>query len=210
MKRSHKVISIVAVSLLGVGLFLWSAIDNHYVVAMSDSHSFTIDMPFVSLRKILVQTNASSEIINAGEHSKLISINTRNREGHINNILAPRKSWEGSEVRDLTAADHRSLYRHPHRPLHPTRLGHPGHAFDSVIKLNQPEGPLLGYNVTTHIGGNANASQFNTTLEMKIDTPAPWFAHWFARSRVRSTMRRTLRAQEEEIRAAVEKHRGQF
>ena len=209
MKRSHKVISIVAVSLLGFGLFLWSAIGNHYVVAMSDSHSFTIDMPFVSLRKILVQTNASSEIINAGEHSKLISINTRNREGHINNILAPRKSWEGSEVRDLTLQISDPYIGTRTAPFTQHVSVTPG-SIHSVIKLNQPEGPLLGYNVTTHIGGNANASQFNTTLEMKIDTPAPWFAHWFARSRVRSTMRRTLRAQEEEIRAAVEKHRGQF
>lgn len=209
MKRSHKVISIVAVSLLGFGLFLWSAIGNHYVVAMSDSHSFTIDMPFVSLRKILVQTDASSEIINAGEHSKLISIKTRNREAHLNNILAPRKSWEGSEVRDLTLEITDPYIGTRTAPFTQHVSVTPG-SIHSVIKLNQPEGPLLGYNVTTHIGGNANASQFNTTLEMKIDTPAPWFAHWFARSRVRSTMRRTLRAQEEEIRAAVEKHRGQF
>ena len=209
MKRSHKVISIVAVSLFGVGLFLWSAIGNHYVVEMSRSHSFTIDMPFVSLRKILVQTDASSEIINAGEHSKLISIKTRNREAHLNNILAPRKSWEGSEVRDLTLEITDPYIGTRTAPFTQHVSVTPG-SIHSVIKLNQPEGPLLGYNVTTHIGGNANASQFNTTLEMKIDTPAPWFAHWFARSRVRSTMRRTLRAQEEEIRAAVEKHRGQF
>ena len=209
MKRSHKVISIVAVSLLGVGLFLWSAIGNHYVVAMSDSHSFTIDMPFVSLRKILVQTNASSEIINAGEHSRLISVKTRNREGHINNILAPRKSWEGSEVRDLTLEISDPYIGTRTAPFTQHVSITPG-TIDSVIQLARNEGPLLGYNVTTHIGGNANASQFNTTLEMKIDTPAPWFAHWFARMRVRSTMRRTLRAQEEEIRAAVEKHRGQF
>ena len=209
MKRSHKVISIVAVSLLGFGLFLWSAIGNHYVVEMSDSHEFTIDMPFVSLRKILVQTNASSEIINAGEHSKLISIKTRNREAHLNNILAPRKSWEGSEVRDLTLEISDPYIGTRTAPFTQHVSVTPG-SIDSVIQLARKEGPLLGYNVTTHIGGDGNASQFNTTLEMKIDTPAPWFAHWFARSRVRSTMRRTLRAQEEEIRAAVEKHRGQY
>ena len=209
MKRSHKVISIVAVSLLGVGLFLWSAIGNHYVVEMSRSHSFTIDMPFVSLRKILVQTNASSEIINAGEHSKLISINTRNREGHVNNILAPFQSWAGSEVRDLTLEISDPYIGTRTAPFTQHVSVTPG-TIDSVIQLARNEGPLLGYNVTTHIGGDGNASQFNTTLEMKIDTPAPWFAHWFARMRVRSTMRRTLRAQEEEIRAAVEKHRGQF
>ena len=209
MKRSHKVISIVAVSLLGFGLFLWSAIGNHYVVAMSDSHSFTIDMPFVSLRKILVQTNASSEIINAGEHSRLISVKTRNREAHLNNILAPRKSWEGSEVRDLTLEISDPYIGTRTAPFTQHVSVTPG-TIDSVIKLASTEGPLLGYNVTTHIGGSGKASQFNTTLEMKIDTPAPWFARWFARMRVRSTMRRTLRAQEEEIRAAVEKHRGQF
>ena len=141
MKRSHKVISIVAVSLFGVGLFLWSAIGNHYVVAMSDSHSFTIDMPFVSLRKILVQTNASSEIINAGEHSKLISIKTRNREAHLNNILAPRKSWEGSEVRDLTLEITDPYIGTRNAPFTQHVSVTPG-SIHSVIKLNQPEGPL--------------------------------------------------------------------
>ncbi len=212
MKRWHKIVAIVALALLAVGLFIYSAVGNHYVVEMSRSHSFTIDMPFVPLRKILVQTNASREIINAGEHSKLLSIETRNREGHLNNILAPRKSWEGSEVRTLTLEIDDPYIGTRTAPFTQHVSVTPG-SIHSVIQLDRTEGPLLGYTVTTHIGGNGNGgngSKFDTTLEMKIDTPAPWFAHWLARSRVRSTMRRTLRAQEEQIKAAVKKHGGQF
>ena len=177
---------------------------HRYVVDLSLSRSFTIEMPFVPLRKILVQTNASSEIINAGEHSKLISIKTRNREAHLNNILAPRKSWEGSEVRDLSLEITDPYIGTRNAPFTQHVSVTPG-SIHSVIKLNQPEGPLLGYTVTTSIGGDGKASKFETTLEMKIDTPSPWLTHWFARMRVRSTIRRTLRAQEAQIEAAVRK-----
>jgi len=216
MKRSHKVAGIVAFSVLGFvvvfGLYVLIAakvVDHHYVVDLSHSHTFTIEMPFVPLRKILVQTNAAREIMNAGEHSKLISKTEVHREGHVNHILAPFQSWEGSEVNALSVQISDPYIGKRTAAFTQNVSVTPG-SIHSVIKLNKPEGPLLGYTVTTNIGGEGKASKFETTLGMKIDTPSPWLTHWFARMRVRSTLRHTLRAQEEQIKAAVEKHRGQF
>ena len=216
MKRSLKVVGIAALSVFGfavVFILYWllatKVFGHRYVVDLSLSRSFTIDMPFVPLRKILVQTDAASDIINAGEHSQLISKTTSDRQGHVNHILAPFQSWEGSEVNALMLQITDPYIGTRNAPFTQHVSVTPG-SIHSVIKLNQPEGPLLGYTVTTHIGGDGNGSKFDTTLEMKIDTPAPWLTHWFARMRVRNTMRRTLRAQEAQIEAAVKKHGGQF
>ena len=216
MKRWQKIVGIVAISLFGAALLfilywlLATKVFNHRsVVDLTRSRSFTLDMPFVPLRKILVNTDAAKDIINAGEHSTLISKTTNSREGHLNNILAPLQSWEGSEVnalmlritdpyigtRDAAFTQHVSVT--------------PG-SIHSVIELDKPEGPLLFYKITTQISGDGSGSKFETTLEMKFDTPAPWLTHWYARMQVRRAMRRTLRAQETQIKGAVEKHRGEF
>ena len=187
----------------------WSSIGNHYEVDLSHSRTFTIDMPFVPLRKILVQTDAAKEIMNAGEHSKLISKTENNREGHVDNLLAPFQSWEGSEVNALIIQIN-DPYIGERKAAFTQHVSITPGSIHSLIKLDKPEGPLLGYTVNTKISGDGKISKFETTLEMKIDTPAPWFAHWYARMRVRSSLRRTLRAQEDNIKAAVEKHRGQF
>ena len=209
MKRSPKVVGIVVLAVLGLALVIWSAIGNHYQVDLSHSHTFSIDMPFVPLRKILVQTDAAKEIMNAGEHSKLISKTENHREGHVDNLLAPFQSWEGSEVNALIIQIN-DPYIGERKAAFTQNVSITPSSIHSVVSLNKPEGPLLGYTVTTNISGNQRTSTFVTTLQMKIDTPAPWFAHWFARMRVRSTIRRTLRAQEEQIKATVMKHRGEF
>jgi hypothetical protein len=209
MKTSRRVIGIVALSVVGLGLLIWSAIGNHYQVDLSDSRTFTIEMPFVPLRKILVQTDAAKQIMNAGEHSKLISKTTLRQEGHIDDLLAPFQSWEGSQRNALMVQINDSYIGKRKAAFTQNVSVTPG-SIHSVISLNKAEGPLLGYTVTTNISGDGNTSTFETALQMKIDTPAPWFAHWFARMRVRSAIRRTLRAQEAQIKAAVEKHRGQF
>ena len=209
MSTAKRVIGIVAVSLVGFGLLVWSAIGNHYVVDVTHSHHFRVDMPFDELRKIMVRTNAAREIMDAGKDSKLISKKWDNKNFDLGKISLRNPNWHINAVGELKIQFDDPYIGKAIAPFTQNVALTPN-SIDSLVKLKKPTGRLIGYDVTTRMFPKKNESEVEQTFQMKIETPAPWFAHWYARMRVRRSARRILREQEKHILAAVREHRGQF
>ena len=208
-KRTCWILFIVAASALVVGTLIWTALGGHYVADVTVKRTFSIARPFTSLRKIMVRTDAAKQIMNAGANSTVIS---QEWDGH--NFKLDRLSIRNPEWRiDATGNLKVRIQNHylgskiidfsQNVTITPDQI-------DSIVNLKKPEGQLLGYKVTIEMSADGSTSLINQSLNLKIDTPAPWFAHWFARKRVRIAARKTLLAQEKHIKDAAEKHRGEF
>lgn len=209
MQKSTKIIAAVGIVVLVLGLLWVTSIGSRYPVEVTQEGSFKIDMPFEELRKIMVRSNACKEIINADPGSKLISQKWDNTDFHLGKIDFLHPHWQvnaqgqlkveftdayiGTAVADLTQTV----------TIVPDKI-------ESLIKLKQPQGRLLGYAVTTEMFSKDGKSEVKQTLQLKIETPAPWFARGYARSRVKSSARRIVASMEKHILAAVKKHEGEF
>ena len=209
MKKTWLTLGIVGASLLVLGLILWSILDNHYVADVTVNRSFTVDIPFESFRKIMVRTDAARDIMNAGEESSLVSQHWNGHSFHLDRISLTNPDWD-IEANGTLKVRINNHYLGSQVARFNQQVTIKPNLIYSVVSLEKPQGKLLGYKVTLNMSGENGKSQITQSLNLKILTPAPWFAHWFARIRVRISARQTLRAQEKHIQEAIAKHRGQY
>lgn len=209
MQKSTKIIAAVGIVVLVLGLLWVTSLGSRYVVDVTESGSFKVDLPFEELRKIMVRSDACKEIINADPGSKLISQKWDNTNFQLGKIDFLHPHWQveaqgqlkveftdhyiGKAVADLNQSV----------TIVPDKI-------ESLIKLKNPQGRLLGYSVATEMFSKDGKSEVKQTLQLKIETPAPWFARGYARSRVKSSARRIVKSMQKHILAAVKKHEGEF
>ncbi len=209
MKRSKKVVGIVTISVVGLVLLVLTSRGSHYAADVTHHHHFKIDMPFDELRKIMVRSSACREIMNAGKHNELLSQKWNNKSFHLGQLSFSNPDWKVDASGELKVRFTDPYIGTAIAQFTQTVAIVPEN-INSLVKLNEPVEELLIYNVTTEMGSKGKESEIRQTLQLKIDTPAPWYARWYARSRVRASTRKILRAMEDHIVTAVNKHKGQY
>lgn len=209
MKTSKRALGIVAIVVVGLVILIWSSIGSHYAADVTHHHNFKIDMPFDELRKIMVRSTACKEIMNAGKDSKLISQKWDNTNFNLGQISFSHPNWRVHAVGELEV-EFTDPYIGTALAQFTQTVSIVPEKINSLIKLKQPTSRLLVYNVTTEMFSKEGKSEVQQTLQLKIETPAPWYARRYARARVRESTRRILRAMEEHILTAVKNHKGQY
>ena len=209
MPKSTKIMGAAGIVVLVLGLLWVTSMGSRYAADVTESGSFKVDLPFEELRKIMVRSNACKEIINADPGSKLISQKWDNTDFHLGKIDFLHPHWQVNAEGQLKVEFTDEYIGTTVAELTQTVTIVP-EKIESLIKLNQPQGRLLGYSVTTEMFSKDGKSEVKQTLQLKIETPAPWFARWYARSRVKSSAKRIIASMEKHILAAVKKHEGEF
>lgn len=209
MQKSTKISAAVGIVVLILGLLWVTSSGSRYPVEVSQSGSFMIDMPFEEVRKIMVRSNACKEIINADPGSKLISQKWDNTNFHLGKIDFLHPHWQVNAEGQLKVEFTDSYIGTAVADLTQTVTIVPD-KIESLIKLNSPQGRLLGYSVATEMFSKDGKSEVKQTLQLKIETPAPWFARGYARSRVKASAKRIVKAMEQHILKAVKQHEGEF
>ena len=202
--------SLVGLVLVGVLALGASALllPREYVTEQVVERSFTIDLDFSTVRKILVRTDAAKRIITMTGDSEFVAQNWTALGGGLDlaNLLDPK--WRLDLHGDLTL---RTLddYVGKNEIKLSQNVKIDADQLHSEVELKEGSDRLLDYGMTTWFvreasDGNTRVAQ---RLKQKIVTDAPWFGHWVADRRVRQSAERSLVNQEHAIRQVIEDNR---
>jgi hypothetical protein len=200
-------------AVLAVIVILSLTIGREYACTQTAKRTFTIDEDFTNVRKILVRTNASQQIVTMGGDSEFISQN-----------LTPTSVGAGNLTDELLNPDwhielHGTLRVRTKDPyigrqildlsqdveIKPDYL-------DSKTHLGEPAGRLKIYGMKTRFFRDEETGKSNVELELtqQILTDAPWFAHGIADRRVRASVEKTLANQETAIRKLIDENKDKI
>jgi hypothetical protein len=186
------------------GLVFW----GEYSTEQTAKRSFTIEEDFTKVRKILVRTEASKQIITMGGTSEYIDQEWTAVGGELDPgrllemMIAPgwRIELHGSlKVRTLDDyVGQLEIELEQDVEIEPDFL-------HSEVTLEKPKGRLEGYHMVTRFSRDeaTGLSRVDLTLTQRILTSAPWFAHRVADRRVFESASRTLEKQEAAIRELI-------
>jgi hypothetical protein len=212
MTRQTASIAIVAISLASFVLFVpivWGLVfRGEYSSQATVERSFVITEDFTKVRKILVRTEASKQIVTMGGSSEYIDQAWSGVGGELDPGALIRQTFDPHWRLELHGTLRvRTLDEYIGRQvidlqqdveIEPDFL-------HSEVKLDKPAERLKAYHMTTHFERDeaAGCTQVKLSLTQEILTDAPWFAHGVADRRVRESALRTLANQEEAIRTLV-------
>jgi hypothetical protein len=203
----------IALALLGVlALMIAGSLlfGREYATTQTARRTFTIDQDFTDVRKILVRTNASKQIVTMGGDSEFISQDLMPTEigaGKIaDELLNP--DWH-IELRGTLHVRTKDPYvgqfpldLNQHVEIKPDFL-------HSEVHSEKPAGRLQHYDMKTSFDRDPKTGKAVVSLELtqEILTDAPWFAHGIADRRVRASAERTLANQENAIRKLIDENK---
>lgn len=193
---------------------------GEYTTEQTVRREFTIDMEFTKLRKIMVRTNASKEIVTMGGDSEFVSqkwteaeIDTSGENfGQVllNTVLSGSPEWgidlKGTlQVRTLDEYIGKNVIDLAQEvQVRPDMI-------ESQAKLVKGSEKLVGYELLTRFSrdedeNGKDQSKVELELTQAIKTDAPWFAHSIADRRVRRSAARALENQERATRQLIEEN----
>ncbi len=177
-----------------------------YTTEQTVERTFTIDEDFTKVRKIMVRTNATKEIMTMGGTSEFVeqkweegTVQTGANdigEAILNTVFSADPDWKIElhgilKVRTLDDYVGREVVTlHQDVEITPNEI-------DSVSKLEKGSERLKGYQLTTILKREEDHTRVNLKLTQEIKTHAPWFAHRIADRRVRESAARALEKQEQ-------------
>ncbi len=176
-----------------------------YTSRQTVERSFVIDEDFTKIRKIMVRTNASKEIITMGGTSEFVeqqwedgAVETGAEnvgEALLKSVLGSDPGWKLElhgklKVRTLDDYVGREVVT-----LQQDVTIDPD-AIHSESQLTKGSPRLLDYALTTRLEREADHTRVTLTLMQEIKTHAPWFAHGIADERVRTSAAKALEKQE--------------
>ncbi len=191
---------------------------GEYPTEQAVSRSFVIEEDFTKVRKIMVRTEASKEIVTMGGGSEFIEqkweefdADMAGREKGIGkallrNLISGNPDWElklhGTlKVRTLDEYVGKSVVTlEQDVEIVPDSI----HSETALVEGSER---LLGYSMTTRLEREAEHTLVTLRLTQEIMTDAPWFAHGIADRRVRASAARTLANQEEAMRQLIDENR---
>lgn len=195
---------------------------GEYPTEQSAELRFVIEEDFTKVRKIMVRTDASKEIITMGGGSEFVE--QQWEDGSVGGL---DKIGEGGLLKNLIGNPDWELKLHGTlkvRTLDPY-VSNGGEGKDIVTlkqdveivpdslhseaKLIESSGRLLGYAMTTRLEREEDHTLVTLKLTQEINTDAPWFAHGIADRRVHSSVEQTLANQEEAMRQLIAENRDQ-
>lgn len=184
-------------------------LDHQYTTEQTAQRSFTIDDDFTKVRKIMVRTNASKEIVTMGGDSEFVdqqwseaAVNAAGEnigQAFLQTILSDDPDWslhlEGIlQVRTLDPYIGKNLIKLDQNvEISPDKI-------DSRVKLVEGTARLLGYAMQTQLSRDGEKTAVELELTQKIKTHAPWYAHGIADRRVLASAEQALEHQESAMR----------
>lgn len=217
MKTSRKAILglglplLVIVVVIAAGL-IWR---GEYPTEQSAERTFVIEHDFTKVRKIMVRTEASKEIITMGGGSEFVEQQweggSANAGGEdfgekLLNLVVGDPDWQlklSGSLKVRTLDDYigkHVITLQQEVEITPDKI-------NSEANLVQGSDRLLGYAMVTRLEREADHTLVTLRLEQEINTDAPWFAHAIADHRVLASIECTLKKQEIAMRELIEKHK---
>jgi hypothetical protein len=210
MRRSRKAIWAYAAALV-VLAFVASVflLPRQYASQQAIERSFTVDVDFSTVRKILVRTDALKRIITMTGDSEFLEQKWSAVGGGLESLNLRDPKWRldlhgNLKVRTLDpyVGQHEILLKQDVK-IEPDQL-------DSAVDLAEGSPRLLDYEMTTRfVRDETGKTRVEQRLMEKILTDAPWFAHPIADARVRASVERSLANQERAIRQVIDENRNQ-
>ncbi|TWU25966.1 hypothetical protein [Bythopirellula polymerisocia] len=177
-----------------------------YTTEQTVERTFVIDEDFTKVRKIMVRTNATKEIMTMGGTSEFVeqkweegTINTGAEnigEALLKTVFSADPNWKLElhgilKVRTLDDYVGREVVTlNQNVEISPNEI-------DSVSKLEEGSERLKGYELTTILEREEDHTRIDLKLTQKIKTHAPWFAHRIADRRVRESAAKSIEKQEQ-------------
>lgn len=215
--RSHTLWLWVAVPLaILAALFLSGFIlGREYVSEQTAQRTFTIEDDFTKVRKIMVRTNASKEIVTMGGDSEFVeqkwseaAVNAAGEnigESLLQTMLSNDPDWRVELTGTLKVRTLDEYVGQNVITLDQEVVIVPD-SIDSQVKLVKGSERLLGYEMTTRLSRDDDQTKVELELTQKIKTTAPWYAHGIADRRVRASAERALEHQETAMRKFIEEN----
>lgn len=209
---------------LGVLAFLVVAfavswvLTGEYTTEQTAERSFVINEDFTKVRKIMVRTNATKQIITMGGTSEFVEqkweeASVQSPKGSVaeallNAVLSPDPGWKLELKGDLkvrTLDDYvgkEVVELKQHVEITPDLI-------NSVSDMVKGSERLLGYKMTTRQEREGDHTRITLTLTQKIKTHAPWFAHGIADRRVYESAMKSVERQEAAMIKLIDENKDQ-
>jgi hypothetical protein len=176
---------------------------REYPSRQTARRSFVIDQDFTDVRKILVRTDSSKQIVTMGGGSEYIDQEWTAVGGQLDalQLLADWKLELHGTLHVRTKDDYigeHVIGLQQDVEITPDYL-------HSETHLNEPAERLKEYDMKTYFDRDPETGKAKVSLELTqvILTDAPWFAHGIADRRVKASAERTLSNQETAIRKLI-------
>lgn len=184
-------------------------VQGEYATEQTVRREFTIDENFTKVRKIMVRTNASKEIVTMGGTSEFVdqqwkeaAVNAAGEnlgEALLQTMLSEDPDWKlelDGTLRVRTLDDYvgeNVVKLEQHVVIVPDKI-------ESQTKLLEGSERLLNYALLTRLSRDGDQTKVELELTQKIKTHAPWFAHRIADRRVKASAALALEKQETAMR----------
>lgn len=217
MKTSRKVLFglglplLVVVAVIAAGL-IWR---GEYPTKQSAVRTFVVEHDFTKVRKIMVRTEASKEIITMGGGSEFVeqqwkdgSANAGGEDfgGKLLNLFSSDPDWQ-LELSGTLKVRTLNDYIGKHVITLQQKVAITPNKINSEANLVKGTDRLLGYAMVTRLEREEDHTLVTLQLEQEINTDAPWFAHSIADRRVLASIESTLEKQEAAMQELIEKHK---
>ncbi len=205
--------ALFAVLAIAVGLGL--LIGGEYTTEQKVSRTFEIEHDFTKVRKTMIRTNASKEIVTMGGDSEFVDqqwqdadIQTGGEnigEALLNSIFSADPNWK-LELDGILRIRTLDEYIGQNVITLTQKVVITPDAIDSQVDLKEGSERLLGYSMRTLLSRDGEKTKVELELTQKIKTDAPWFAHGIADRRVRASAARALENQEGAMKRLIEEN----
>jgi hypothetical protein len=205
--------ALFAVLAIAVGLGL--LIGGEYTTEQKVSRTFEIEYDFTKVRKTMIRTEASKEIVTMGGDSEFVDqqwqdadIQTGGEnigEALLNSIFSDDPNWK-LELDGILRIRTLDEYIGQNVITLTQKVVITPDAIDSQVDLKEGSERLAGYSMRTQLSRDGEKTKVELELTQKIKTDAPWFAHGIANRRVRDSAARALENQEGAMKRLIEEN----
>jgi len=200
----------LAILLLFGGIVIAAfTIRGEYATTQTVERSFVIDEDFTKVRKILVRTDATKEIVTMTGDSQFINQQWNTIGAGLEGERLLDLKWQLGLEGTLQVRTQDPYIGEQEITLRQTVHIDPDQIL-SDVKLTKPSERLLQYAMVTHFQRQPDGkSLIRQQLTQEILTDAPWFAHGIADRRVYGSAEQALENQEAAIRQIIAENRDQ-
>ena len=178
-----------------------------YPTTQAVDRSFVVDVDFTKVRKILVRTDATKQIVTMTGDSQFVDQHWSALGAGLNGILSGDVKWN-LELHGTLVVRTRDAYIGEHEIALSQVVKIDPDQIYSDVELDHPTDRLLQYEMTTWFERQSDGmTRVRQHLKQEIVTDAPWFAHFIADRRVRQSAEQALENQETAIRQIIEENR---
>jgi len=203
---------IIAGSVVGLLIAMAASgwiLPREYPTEQTANLSFVLDENFTQIRKILVRSNATQNMVTMGGDSELLEQTWSNgdvdAEGDtfgkkiLQSFFSGNSDWKLKLNGILKVRTSDEYIGEAVVTLHQEVEIKPDH-LQSEVTLAEGSERLLGYTLSTRLARDGDQTTVQLQLTQEIKTDAPWFAHAIADRRVLASAEQTLSSQEQAMR----------